>query len=155
MASSLSNLLNNLSGGIDKIKCNCGHNDNKCKTCIIKYKYCNCFLEYTNFKYDLIECKCLWCDKNYQQRFDEKLKERFFNTYTFCSHGINKFILLLRKSFCLYECMDGWEKFNETSLSKKEDFHSHLNMYDVTDAGYTHSKKVWFMICMFKAKYYF
>ena len=38
--------------------------------------------------------------------------------------------------------MDGWEKFNETSLSKKEDFHSHLNMYDVTDAGYTHSEKV-------------
>ena len=27
--------------------------------CRIKYKYCDCFLEYTNFKDDLIEYKCL------------------------------------------------------------------------------------------------
>ena len=27
----------------------------KCETCSIKYKYCNCFLEYTNIKDDLIE----------------------------------------------------------------------------------------------------
>ena len=46
------------------------------------YKYCDCFLEYINFKDDLIEQKCLYLcyDKNYQQKFDEKLKERFFNT---------------------------------------------------------------------------
>ena len=43
----------------------------------IKYKYCNYFLEYTNFKNDLIEYKCLCCNKTYQQKFDEKLKERF------------------------------------------------------------------------------
>ena len=44
-------------------------------------KYCDCFLEYKNFKDDLIEYKCLCCNKNYQHKFDEKLKERFFNTY--------------------------------------------------------------------------
>ena len=33
--------------------------------------------------------------------------------------------------------MDDWEKFNET-LPGKEDFYGHLNMEDVTDAGYTH-----------------
>ena len=49
----------------------------KYETCGIKYKYCNCFLEHTNFKDDLIEDKCLCCNKNYQQKFDEKLKERF------------------------------------------------------------------------------
>ena len=49
-----------------------------CETCRIKYKYCDCFLEYINFKDDLIEYKCLCCNKNYQQKFDEKLKERFF-----------------------------------------------------------------------------
>ena len=27
----------------------------KCETCEIKYKYCDCFLEYTNFRDDLIE----------------------------------------------------------------------------------------------------
>ena len=48
MANSLSNLVNNLSEGIHKIKCKYRHNDKECRTCSIKYKYCNCFLEYTD-----------------------------------------------------------------------------------------------------------
>ena len=56
MASSLSNLVNNLSERIHKIKCKYENNDRKCETCGIKYKYCNCFLEYKNFKDDLIDC---------------------------------------------------------------------------------------------------
>ena len=74
MASSLSNLVNNLSEGIHRIKCKFGHDDKKYETCGIKYEYCNCVLEYTNFKDDLIEYKCLNCNKSYQQRLDEKLK---------------------------------------------------------------------------------
>ena len=38
--------------------------------------------------------------------------------------------------------MDDWEKFNETSLPEKEDFYSHLNMEDITDADYGHAKRV-------------
>ena len=38
--------------------------------------------------------------------------------------------------------MDDWEKFNETSLSEKEDFHSHLNMGEISDADYTQAKRV-------------
>ena len=38
--------------------------------------------------------------------------------------------------------MDGWEKFNETSLSEKEDFYSHLNIEDITDPDYAHAKKI-------------
>ena len=53
MTSSLTNLVNNLSEGIPKIKCKYGHNDRRCKICRIKYKYCDCFLECTNFKEDL------------------------------------------------------------------------------------------------------
>ena len=64
----------------------------------IKYNYCDCFLENTNFTDDLIEYKCSCCNKNYRQKFDEKLKERFFNTYKFSNHGNIKFILLFRKS---------------------------------------------------------
>ena len=37
-----------------------------------EYKYCDCFLEYTNFKDDLIEYKCLFYNKNCRQKFDEK-----------------------------------------------------------------------------------
>ena len=94
MASSLSNFVNNLSDGIHKIKCKFGHDDKKCETCGIKHNYCDCFLEYINFKDDLIEYS-LFCNTHYQQKFDEKLKERFFNTYKFSNHDNNKFILLL------------------------------------------------------------
>ena len=34
------------------------------------------------------------------------------------------------------------EKFNETSLPKKEIFCSHLNIEDITDADYVHTKEV-------------
>ena len=95
MASSWSNLLNNLSEGIHKIKCKYRYNDKKSETCVIKCKYCEFFLEYINFKDDLKEDKCLCCNNNYQQKFDEKLKERFINMYNFYNHDKNKFILLL------------------------------------------------------------
>ena len=99
----------------------------------IKYKDCECFFEYTNLKVDLIEYKCLCCNKNYQKKFDENLKKRFYNTYKFSNHDNNKFILLLWKGVYLYEYMDDWKKSNETSLREKEDFCSHLNMKDITD----------------------
>ena len=94
MASSLPNLANNLSEGFHRIKCKFGHHK-KCETCGIKYKHCDCFLKYTNFQDDLIECKCLICNKNCQIKFDKNLKKRFFNTYKFFTHDNNKFILLL------------------------------------------------------------
>ena len=81
-----------------------------------------------NFKDDLIEYKCLCCNNNYQQKFDEKLQERFFNTYKFWNHDKDKSILLLRKGVYPYEYMDDLEKFNETSLLEIEDYDSHLNM---------------------------
>ena len=75
MASSLSNLVNNPSEGVRRIRCKFGHDDKKCEICGIKHKYCNCFLEYTNFKDDLIEYKCSRCNKTYEDKFDKKLKE--------------------------------------------------------------------------------
>ena len=38
--------------------------------------------------------------------------------------------------------MDDLEKFNETKLREREDFYSHLNMEDITDADYRHTKGV-------------
>ena len=40
------------------------------------------------------------------------------------------------------EYIDDWEKFNEASLPEKEDFNSHLNIEDITDANYVHTKRV-------------
>ena len=87
----------------------------------------------------------LCCNKNYQYKSDEKLKERFFNTKKFSNHdkflNNNKFILLLRKGIYPYEYMDEWERFNETLL-EKEDLYSHLNLEDIIDADYAHAKRV-------------
>ena len=79
-----------------------------------------------NLQVDLIEYKYLCCNKNYQQKFDEKLKERFFNAYKLFNHDNNNFIFLLWKGVCPYKYMNDWEKFKKTSLP--ENFYSHLNM---------------------------
>ena len=98
MASSLSNLVNNLSQRIHKIKLKYGHDDKKCETCRIKYKFCDCFLELINFKDDLIEYRCLFCNKDYQQKCDEKLKERILNAYKYSNH-YNKVYFAVAKRY--------------------------------------------------------
>ena len=133
MASLLPNLVNNVNKDM-MIK--------KRETCRIKYEYCDCFLQYTNFKDDLIEHKCLVYNRNCQIKFDEKLKERFFNTYKFSNYDNNKFTLLLQKGVYPFEYMDDREKFNEILLPEKEDFCSHLNIEGITDAYYAHAKRV-------------
>ena len=75
MASSLSNLVNNHSEGIRGIKYKYEHEDKKSESCGINYEYYDCFLEYTNFKDDLIKYRCLFCNMNCQRKFDEKLKK--------------------------------------------------------------------------------
>ena len=49
---------------------------------------------------------------------------------------------MLRKGVYPYEYIDDWKKFNQTSLLKKEDFYSQLNIEDITGANYTYAKRV-------------
>ena len=49
---------------------------------------------------------------------------------------------MLRKGVFPYEYMDDWKKLNENLVTEKEDFSSHLNTADITDADYAHAKKV-------------
>ena len=37
--------------------------------------------------------------------------------------------------------MDDWEKFNETALPEKDEFHISLNTEDITDTVYAHAKR--------------
>ena len=90
----------------------------------------------------MIKYKCLSCNKVYSNKLGEQLKKRFKNTFKFSDNNISKFILLLRKVAYPYEYMDDWEKFNETTLSEKEEFYSNLNMEDITDADYMHAETV-------------
>ena len=52
-------------------------------------------------------------------KFDEELKQQFFNTQKFSNHGNNKFILLLQNGVYPNEYMDDQEKSNATTLRKK------------------------------------
>ena len=79
MATSLLNLVDNLTEGIHKNKCN---------------EY-DCFLEYESVEDNLIKCKCLSCNKNYSNKIDEELKKRFKNTFKFSNNNINKTCLFL------------------------------------------------------------
>ena len=75
MASLLSNLVNNPAEGIHKIKCDYRRNDKICETCRGNHKDCDCFLEYINFKDDLIEQKCLCFNKIIKKSLMETLKK--------------------------------------------------------------------------------
>ena len=41
-----------------------------------------------------------------------------------------------------YEYIDDCKNFDKTSLPEKEHFYNHLDMEDITDAGYAHAKNV-------------
>ena len=101
MASSLSNLVDNLAEGIHKIKC----------------KDCNCFLEYESVKNNLSQYKCLSCNRENLNNNDEILKKQSKNPFKFSNNDISKFIFLLIKGVYPFEYMDEWDKFIETSLS--------------------------------------
>ena len=81
MASSLSNLVDNLADEIHKIKWTDWH----------------CFLEYESAEDNLIKYKCLSCNKYYSNKIDGELEKRFSNTCKFSNYNGNKFVLLLRK----------------------------------------------------------
>ena len=95
MASSISNPVNNLAGRIHKIKCKYGNNNKEYKNCITKYKDCGSCLKYTSVKDDLIVYKCLYCNRNYQKMFDEKLKSNLL-IHT-------NFLTMILNLFCCYE----------------------------------------------------
>ena len=77
MASSLSNVFDNLAEWINKIKCT------NCNICCFKY---------TNAKDDFVKHKCLHINKDYQKQFEENLKKRFANTYKFANQNIVSFV---------------------------------------------------------------
>ena len=112
----------------------------KCWTCGIKYEVYECCLEHTNIQNYLIEYKCLRCNKIYHKNFDVILKKRFVNTDKFSSHDIKKFILLLRKVAYPYENTNNSKNLTKKHYQRK--FYSYLNFEDITNADYSHAKKV-------------
>ena len=67
MASSLSNLVDNLTEEIHTTKC----------------KDCDCFFEYERIKDILIKYECLSCNKDYSNKLDEEQKRNYRTHFSF------------------------------------------------------------------------
>ena len=125
MASSLSNLADNLSEGLHSGKCT------DCKSC----------LDFVMFNDDQLIFRCFKCKKNYKKDFNEDSINRFKDIYEFCNKDINKSIFLLRKGVYPYEYMDSWERFDGASLPDKKAFYSSLDIEGIADIDCRHAKK--------------
>ena len=126
MATSLSKLVDNLTEGI--------HSD-KCINCKSDISYMKVIGETLIFR-------CFNCKRNYEKEINKELIERLASTYKFCNNDLNKFVMLLRKGVYPYEYMDGWDKFNETSIPSKESLYSNLTMKNITETDYIHANNV-------------
>ena len=81
---------------------------------------------------ELLYFDALTVKKNYKKEINKELIKRFASTYKFCNNDLNKFVTLLGKGVYPYEYMDGWDKFNETSIPSKESFYSNLMMENIS-----------------------
>ena len=78
--------------------------------------------EFIEFKNNRLNYRCKECNATRAKSIND-LNKKFPNTYQFFNGGLNKFVLMLRKGVYLYEYMDRWERFNETSLPPKKYFY--------------------------------
>ena len=126
MATSLSKLVDNLTEDIHYDKC----------------VDCKSDLTYMKVMDETLIFRCFNCKKNYKKEINNELIKRFASTYKFSNNDLNKFVMLLRKGVCPYEYMDGWDKFNETSIPSKESFYSKLTMENISETDYRHANNV-------------
>ena len=103
ISTSLSNLVDNLSGVYDK----------ECNRCMERKKiWLNC--EFIGFKNGRLNPKCKECKKSHTKLANKSIKN-FPTLYKFCNGDLNKFFLLLRKGIHPYEYINSWERFDENT----------------------------------------
>ena len=127
MACSLSNLVDNHSGGFHEIKCG------KCNKCCLGHR---------NFKNGLIELKCLYCIKIIKKKKkDENLKKKFANSYKFPYQDIKNLLCYCKNVFIYMNTDMISKKLMRHHYLKKKHICRHLNVEDITDIDYEHAKK--------------
>ena len=88
----------------------------------------------------------------------------FIDSFQFMSSGLDKLVnnipreafkytsqifkgkklnLMVQKGIYPYDCMDSFEKFNETKLPTKDEFYSILNDEHISNEDYQHAQNVW------------
>ena len=127
MASSLDQLVSNL----------CGTSGIQCDKCKGNMELINVSGDY------IASLGCKRCKTKKTKGLDKGvLKKNFKHTNSFWGCD-EKFRLMIRKAVYPYEYMNGWEKFEETSLSPKDAFYSKLNMKGISDQDFEYAQQVW------------
>ena len=111
MSTSLSELVDNMSGIFNSIEC---------KSCIEKIKINSecCFVGLKNKR---LIYKCKKCREEWKRPINE-LIENFSSVYQFCNSDLNKFVFLLRKGVYPYEHLDNWKNLIEIYYHLKKLF---------------------------------
>ena len=65
----------------------------------IKYKDCDCSLEFEGVKNNLIKNKCLSCNNNCSNKIDEELKKNFKRTFNFTFTFLNLMSFKFKNTF--------------------------------------------------------
>ena len=108
----------------------------QCDKCKANMELINIFDDYTAL------LGCGRCKIKKTKDLDERVLKKNFN-HTSRSLENENVCLMIRKGVNPYEYMDGWKKFEETSLLPKDSFYSRFSMKDFSDQDYEHAKQVW------------
>ena len=114
---------------------------NLCGTSGIQCDKCKGNMELINISDDYIaSLGCETCRTKKTKDLDEEVLKRNFNYTSGFWRCDEKFRLMIRKGVYPCEYMDGWKKFEETSLPPKYAFYSRLNMKGICDQDYEHGQ---------------
>ena len=105
-----------------------------------------------------------YIDKNEEEK-DKLIELRFIDSFKFMSSRLDsltkslvrggkrlfgfedyfelQYDLLIRKGVYPYECVNSWDRFNETQLPPIDAFYSNLNMSSISEEDYQHTQQVW------------
>ena len=82
------------------------------------------------------------CKTKKTKELDEVVLNKNFNHTSRLLGCDEKFRLMIRKDVYPYKYMDGWKKFEETSLLLKDAFYNRLNMKGISNQDYEHAQQV-------------
>ena len=127
-----------MASSIDKLA------SNLCGTSGIQCDKCKGNMELINISGDYIaSLGCERCKTKKTKDLDGEVLKKNFNHISGFWRCDEKFHLMIRKGVYPYEYMDGWKKFEETSLPPKDAFYSGLNMKGISDQDHEHAQQIW------------
>ena len=117
---------------------------NLCGTNGIQCDKCKGNMELINISDDYIaSLGCGRCKTKKTKNLDEGVLKKNFNHASRFWGCDEKFRLIIWKGVYPYKYMNGWKKFEETSLPPKDAFYGRLIMKGISDQDHEHEQQVW------------